>query len=800
MAGRFSVDAVFRAVDRFTRPIALMGTAVDRFTGKMHSSLGRANDAASRFSGHLSTIAGAVARVGTLAGVAGGAAALAIGKTGADFEEAITAVGAVSLMTRDQIADLEKKALELGASTKFTATEAANAMELMGRAGFTNAEILQGIDGILAAAAAEGADMAETAGHVSNVLKGMGLATTEASRVADVLTLASARTNSSISSLGGSMANVASTARQLGVPLEDTVAAVALLQDMGLDASTAGTSVARMLTTLAKPTDEIKWKMQQFGISFKDAQGNMLPFADVLANISKAADKSGGNLDKVAFLSELAGIYGQKAASNLADLFKTGQVSTLTKELEGAVGKAKEMADLRMQNLKGDLEQLSSAAEGLMVELYLTESGPLRGVVRGIQHWIDANKQLIVSGFTDFMAKVRRNLPEIVTWLKRAAIGVGVFLSLMVAVKAFQVVLAVAQIALYAFDAAFWVVKVGAGAAMLAIRGTGLAIRFLTSSSVLGRVATYALAASRWALTVALNVGRIATTRFTLATLAATAKTWLSTAAIWARNAAQWALNAVLGVGATVVNAFRLATLKATVQSVVATVRLWAMTVAHWAHVGATAAGTAAVYLFNVATGRLPANAIGAAAALGTATAATDAAAGSAVAARGAFASLGLTLGALAAAIGAVWLAWDQMSKLLDEAGGLKGLWEGVKGFATGEGFFTGVDKELDRQAKAEAEARGRKPGGEAEAPATEEGYDDKAAMEDAQRQARRAQEELEQLVPPGERISRSVTEIMSTEKQDLEITIKDDSGKAAVTKAPKGKNVRVRVGASGEF
>src|SRR4030042_4300181 len=86
MAGRFSVDAVFRAVDRFTRPIALMGTAVDRFSGQMHRSLGRANDAASRFSGHLSTIAGAVARVGTLAGVAGGAAALAIGKTGADFE------------------------------------------------------------------------------------------------------------------------------------------------------------------------------------------------------------------------------------------------------------------------------------------------------------------------------------------------------------------------------------------------------------------------------------------------------------------------------------------------------------------------------------------------------------------------------------------------------------------------------------------------------------------------------------------------------------------------------------------
>src|SRR5690606_41224893 len=100
-------------------------------------------------------------------------AAYKIGQAGADFEEAITAVGAVGLQTREQIADLEKEALRLGATTKFTATEAANAMETMARAGFTNQEILAGVGGVLDAAAAFGLEIAEGAKHVANAQKGM---------------------------------------------------------------------------------------------------------------------------------------------------------------------------------------------------------------------------------------------------------------------------------------------------------------------------------------------------------------------------------------------------------------------------------------------------------------------------------------------------------------------------------------------------------------------------------------------------------------------------------------------------
>src|SRR5690606_19902268 len=162
-------------------------------------------------------------------------------------------------------------------------------------------EILSGVSGVLSAAAASGLEMAEVANHVSNVLKGMGLQASEASRVADVLTLASARTHSSIGSLGESMKNLAPVAKQFGIGL----------QDVGLDASEAGTGTATMLTKLAKPTTAVEKQMKKLGITFKDAQRNLLPPLDVFRQMAVANERLGGNMDQVAFFADLVGLRGQ---------------------------------------------------------------------------------------------------------------------------------------------------------------------------------------------------------------------------------------------------------------------------------------------------------------------------------------------------------------------------------------------------------------------------------------------------------------------------------------------------------
>ena len=398
-----------------TKPMRGMTMGVSRYAKSIEKSLEGPHRALSAIDTKMRSVAQGLAIGGAIA--AGGL--VMAGQAGANFEEAITAVGAVSLMTRDQIADLEKEALRLGSSTKFTATEAANAMEVMGRAGFTNAEVLKAIPGVLNAAAAEGAEMAEVTSHVSNVLKGLGLEASEAGRVADVLTLASARTNSSISSLGESMKNLSPVAKQFGIRLEDAVGMVALLQDVGLDASEAGTATATMLTKLAKPADEVAAKMRQMGVAFQDAHGNMLPPLEIFQNMQGAAKKLGGNMDQVAFFADLVGLRGQKAALNLKDLFSSEKGQGLTAELRNAAGSAEKMAALRMQNLKGDLTILSSTVEGLQIKLFNLESGPLRGVVQGITAWVSANEGLIVSKFGEYMDKLSAALPTVVLWLER---------------------------------------------------------------------------------------------------------------------------------------------------------------------------------------------------------------------------------------------------------------------------------------------------------------------------------------------------------------------------------------------
>lgn len=396
---KFAIDAIFRAHDRITAPLGRIKPKVASFGKGLERSLAVPTKLAG-------ASIDAIKKIGLAAGVVAGALALpsrSILKTGADFEEAITAVGAVGLQTRDQIADLEQEALRLGATTSFTATQAANAMEIMARAGFSNQEVLAGVGGVLSAAAASGLEMAEVANHVSNVLKGMGLEASEAGRVADVLTLASSRTNSSIGSLGESMKNLSPVAKQFGIGLEDAVGMVALLQDVGLDASEAGTATATMMTKLAKPTASVEKQMKKLGITFKNAEGNMLPPLEIFAQMQEANKKLGGNMDQVAFFADLVGLRGQKAALNLKDLFTSDKGQKLTEELRSAAGSAEKMAALRTDNLLGDWELLKSAADGVKVAIFGIEGEGLRGVVQGMTDWVNANKDLIVDKVKAFL-------------------------------------------------------------------------------------------------------------------------------------------------------------------------------------------------------------------------------------------------------------------------------------------------------------------------------------------------------------------------------------------------------------
>ena len=431
MAGRFSVEAVFKAVDRITAPISRMQNRVGKFTRSMEASLRRVN----RSMGKLSQGIKKGAQIAAVSFAIMSAGISNIVLAGASFEQAITDVGAVGLQTRKQIEPLEKLALKLGATTKFTSTQAAQAMEVLAKAGFSTNAILEATPAVLSAAAASGLEIAEVANHVSNVLKGMGLATSDAARVSDVLALASARTNSSIGSLGESMKNISSTARELKIPLEEVVAGVALLQDVGLDASVAGSAFNTMLTKMAAPTTAMQKKMRRFGISFKDAKGDMLPFQKVIEQLSIASKKAGGNFDKVAFLAELVGLRGQKAASNLGTLFETGKLEKLIKELQNAEGVADKMAKLRMNTVQGSWTLLGSAVDAVKVKIFNLKSGPLKDLIDKMTKWVSANEDVIATKITDFLDTLIENMPLIVIWAERIGKALLVFWALAAVLK-----------------------------------------------------------------------------------------------------------------------------------------------------------------------------------------------------------------------------------------------------------------------------------------------------------------------------------------------------------------------------
>jgi TP901 family phage tail tape measure protein len=441
MPRELPIKTVFKAVDQITRPVKQMQSRIGRFSDNSIRKLGMMNKRLKSINQSMT----AFGKQASIAGAAIGAASAVVVRAGMGFEQAITNVGAVGLKTRAEIKPLEDLALKLGKTTEFTATQAANAMEVLARAGFNATQIMQATPAVLSAASASGLEIAEVADHVSNALKGMGLAMNQSGRVADVLALASARTNSTIGSLGESLKNVASTASELSIPLESVVAGVALLQDVGLEASVAGSAFNTMLTKMAAPTPKITQQLKRLGVSFKDSFGNMKPFEVVLGEISAASNKVGGNFDKVAFLADLVGLRGQKAASNLARLFETGKLQELTKELNNARGSAEKMAKIRLDTTEGSFKLLGSAIDGVQQALFGLRSGQIKEAIDNITAFISDNQANIVEKINTAIGKLVDNFSNLLDVIKGFAVAV-------ITLKALSLAIGGATVAMKAFN------------------------------------------------------------------------------------------------------------------------------------------------------------------------------------------------------------------------------------------------------------------------------------------------------------------------------------------------------------
>ena len=284
-------------------------------------------------------------------------------KTAADFDTGMSKVAAVSGAAGEDLEKLREKAREMGEKTKFSASEAADAMNYMAMAGWKTEDMLSGIDGIMNLAAASGEDLATTSDIVTDALTAFGMSAEESGHFADVLAAASSNANTNVSMMGESFKYVAPVAGAMGYSAEDVSLALGLMANNGIKASSAGTSLRTMLTNMANPTDKMAAAMDKLGIKLDDGKGNMLSLREIMQNLRTGFGELKIPADEAT--AAFAELDQQLADGTIDQKQYDKQVADLTERVFGAEGalKAQTAAMLAGKNGMSGLMAIVNSTE-----------------------------------------------------------------------------------------------------------------------------------------------------------------------------------------------------------------------------------------------------------------------------------------------------------------------------------------------------------------------------------------------------------------------------------------------------
>lgn len=361
-------------------------TKVD--TGGFSSGVEKMKSIASKGVSAMTTAFAAVT-----AGIAAGGTAAAT--VGSSFEAAMSKVSAISGSTGKDLQSLTDKAKEMGAKTKFSASESAEALQYMAMAGWDTKSMLDGIDGIMSLAAADGLDLATTSDIVTDALTAFGLKASDSTHFADVLAKASSSANTNVSMLGESFKYVAPLAGTMGYSVEDVSLALGLMANASVKGSMAGTSLKTALSNLASPTQQMAEVMEKYGISISDTEGNALPLIDVLKQLREKF----GTLSETEQTAAASTLFGKEAMSGMLAIINASDsdFKNLTENINNADGAAQSMADTMQDNLQGQITILKSALEGLGIEIYEGMQTPLKDAAIEAQGYVNR----LTEAFTD---------------------------------------------------------------------------------------------------------------------------------------------------------------------------------------------------------------------------------------------------------------------------------------------------------------------------------------------------------------------------------------------------------------
>ena len=308
-------------------------------------------------------------------------------QVGSNFEAEMSKVGAISGASAEEMGMLTAKAEEMGAATKFSATESAQAFEFMSMAGWKTEDMLDGIEGIMNLAAASGADLATTSDIVTDALTAMGYQAKDAGHLADVMAAASSNANTNVEMMGATFQYAAPLAGALGYNMEDTALAIGLMANSGIKADKAGTALRGVLSRLAAPPKECAAAMEDLGISLTDDEGNMKSLSEVMRSLRRAFE----GLSEEEQAHRAKQIAGQNAMSGLLAIVNatTEDYEKLSEAVYESEGAAQAMADTMNDNVSGALTLMKSKIEGIMIKLFNRAKDSMRDGIETFGNALD---------------------------------------------------------------------------------------------------------------------------------------------------------------------------------------------------------------------------------------------------------------------------------------------------------------------------------------------------------------------------------------------------------------------------
>ena len=363
-------------------------------------------------------------------GIAGlGVAAV---KTTADFDSEMSKVSAISGATGTDLDKLRGKAREMGAKTKFSASEAAQGMQYMAMAGWKTQDMMDGLEGIMNLAAASGEDLASTSDIVTDALTAFGLSAKDSSHFSDILAAASSNANTNVSMMGETFKYAAPVLGSLGYTAEDAALAIGLMANAGIKSSQAGTSLRGAITNLAKPTDTVAAAMDKYGISLTDSSGKMLSLRELMEQLRQKL----GGLSEAEQAQAAAALFGKEAMSGMLAIINGSDkdFEKLAGAIDNCDGSSEKMANTMNDNLQGQITILMSQLQELAISFGEILMPKIRDIVTHIQNFVDklnamdeGQKETIlrIGMFVAALAPMSMGLGKVITFSANVSRALG---------------------------------------------------------------------------------------------------------------------------------------------------------------------------------------------------------------------------------------------------------------------------------------------------------------------------------------------------------------------------------------